>query len=101
MERRWNERIPFSSEVVIYQQGEQLLGKARDMSLEGLFVETDGAVAEGDLQIEFKDDGLNNHGHPIPADAVRQSGNGIGIHLNFDDQDSFRSIRDFWLQKVS
>lgn len=101
MERRWSERVPLSNEVVMYcrENGKSVYGKIKDMNLEGMYVETNQPPCEHEhLQVEFRCSDTPEGVCRIPGNTVHRNDGGVGLQLHFDDQESFRRIRDLWVR---
>lgn len=102
MERRWSERVPLSNDVVLYCHGETVPGKIKDMNLEGLFIETNQPPCSDEhMQIEFRCDDTPDGICRVPGNTIHRSNHGVGLQLRFDDQESFRRLRDIWAQRES
>ncbi len=86
MERRWVTRKPANVDVLIRQQsGSVLHGRIRDVSLGGLFVETDGGrlEADTDVAIAFTWAGNDDRGiRSLRAVVARRTAKGIGLRIN-------------------
>lgn len=100
MERRWSERVPLSSNVVMICHGEKTYGRIKDINLEGMFVETDGPVCEKVEEVELHFGERPEEICRLPANAVHRSEKGVGLQLQFTDQDSFRRVRDLWIHET-
>ena len=99
MERRWSERVPVYTDVVMYCHGESVPGKIKDMNLEGIFVETAGPPCKDEhMQIELRGEDVTESIR-VPGSAVHCTENGVGLQLQFDDQETFRRIRDMWVRR--
>jgi hypothetical protein len=83
MEQRWSPRQAIRLNLVLYHTEMGLLRcQTRDLSSEGLFVETNGVhlpiEAPVDLDFVLPDNGAS-HLHRIRAKVVRNNGEGCGL----------------------
>lgn len=83
MEQRWTERIPVAVEVLVnYPSLGLVRGRSKDISLEGMFVETGpiALAAESSLLISLMlPEGQNNQQCDIPAQVVYSTQGGAGL----------------------
>lgn len=86
MERRWVTRKAANVDVLIRQRsGNVLPGRIRDVSLGGLFVETDGGRLEADSDVALAFARAENGDRRIRslrAVVARRTANGIGLRIN-------------------
>lgn len=97
IEHRWSERKPIELDVSIYYEPMgSITGRTRDVSLEGMFVETPGVElpVEAELEISFATDtGGKLQQHQMPAYVVHGNGQGIGLMLRHVDYNDFYALR--------
>jgi len=97
MEHRWSERKNVTMDVTLhYDPVGQISGKTRDVSLEGMFVETEGVTipsrAEVKVLFESKDHGTK-YSHCVPAYVVHNNDNGVGLMLRHSGYEDFYALR--------
>ena len=97
IDQRWSERKPIALEVALYYPPVgTIMGRTRDVSLEGMFVETHGAElpVEAELEISFVTEGANkSHEHHVPAYVVHGGREGVGLMLRHIDYSDFYALR--------
>ena len=98
MEHRWSERKPIEMEVALYYAPVGMItGKTRDVSLEGMYVHTDGfeLPLHAELEVSFVTrNGGNEHEHHMPAYVVHGNGDGgVGLMLRHVDYSDFYALR--------
>lgn len=98
MEHRWSERKPIEMEVSLYYAPVgRVLGKTRDVSLEGMYVRIEGTELplHAELEVSFVTrNGNSEHKHNMPAYVVHENGNGgIGLMLRHVDYSDFYALR--------
>jgi hypothetical protein len=98
MERRWHARAPIELDVAIYYDGLGMLRcRTRDISLEGMFINT-GAIAlpyhvPVDIVIPGSADGSPGGGmHRLPAFVVRVANEGVGTMFRNVDIRAYRAL---------
>lgn len=97
MEHRWSERKPIEMEVALYYAPVgTIVGKTRDVSLEGMFVHTPGMELplHAELEVSFVTSaGDQRHEHHLPAYVVHGNGEGVGLMLRHVDYGDFYALR--------
>ncbi|WJW75069.1 PilZ domain-containing protein [Thiohalobacter sp. IOR34] len=97
VEHRWSERKPIQMEVALhYPPVGTLRCTTRDVSLEGMFVATDGVELppQAELEISFvTEDAGHRHEHRMPAYVVHGNGDGVGLMLRHVDYHDFYALR--------
>ena len=97
IEHRWSERKPIEMEVFLYHPSTgEIAGKTRDISLEGMYVETNGAELPVNSELEVSFITLTETGpkqHRVPAYVVHGSANGVGLMLRHVDYTDFYALR--------
>lgn len=97
MEHRWSERKPIEMEVALYYAPVgTIVGKTRDVSLEGMFVRAPGVELpmHAELEVSFKTrHGDQGHEHRLPAYVVHGNGEGFGLMLRHVDYGDFYALR--------
>lgn len=98
MEHRWSERKPIEMEVALYYAPVgTIVGKTRDVSLEGMFVQTSGIdlPLHAELEVSFTTRNGNGAGkeHHMPAYVVHGGKNGVGLMLRHVDYSDFYALR--------
>ncbi len=83
MEHRWSERKPIALEAQLFYKGQTALScKTRNVSFEGMFIETHGKSPPKDANIELAFElqvGRRNKPHLMQAQVVHVNEHGIGI----------------------
>jgi hypothetical protein len=82
MEKRWSMRKPITLDVVLHHGTVGVMKcKTRDISLEGMFIETDRPLLPIDdpIHLDFILQNDNNKLHHIRAKVVRTSDTGMGV----------------------
>lgn len=92
-ERRWSPRAPAELPVVLRQDGRSWQGTARNLSLEGMFVETADPPAHGS-PLEARLDG--GAAPWLSAEVCHLGPRGVGLSLRFVDRGDFAAWRDRW-----
>lgn len=97
MEHRWSERKPIEMEVALYYAPVgTIVGKTRDVSLEGMFVHTPGLELplHAELEVSFVTrSGPDEHEHHLPAYVVHGDDEGVGLMLRHVDYGDFYALR--------
>jgi hypothetical protein len=97
MEHRWSERKPIEMEVALYfAPVGTIIGKTRDVSLEGMFVHTSGTTfpQHAELEVSFvTGSGSDRQEHHLPAYVVHSTGEGVGLMLRHVDYGDFYALR--------
>lgn len=98
MEHRWSERKPIEMEVALYYAPVgTIAGKTRDVSLEGMYVQTDGIdlPMHAELEVSFTTRSGNgaHQEHHLPAYVVHGNGSGVGLMLRHVDYKDFYALR--------
>lgn len=98
MEHRWSERKPIEMDVALYYAPVgTITGKTRDVSLEGMYVQTDGVdlPLHAELEVSFvtQNGGGTPQEHHVPAYVVHGTGSGIGLMLRHVDYGDFYALR--------
>jgi hypothetical protein len=98
MERRWHVRAPIELDVALYYDGLGMLRcRTRDVSLEGMFINT-GAIALPhhvpiDIVIPGGEDGAPGaQMHRLPAYVVRVASEGVGAMFRNVDIRAYRAL---------
>lgn len=97
MEHRWSERKNIAMDVTLhYEPIGRIDGKTRDISLEGMFIETDGVVlpprAEVTVSFLTSEQGTEKT-HNVPAYVVHNRDAGMGLMLRHSDYRDFYALR--------
>lgn len=82
MEKRWSMRKEIQLDVVLHHDSAGVIKcKTRDISLEGMFIETESSILPVDEQVylDFILQNDNNKLHHIRAKIVRTTDNGMGV----------------------
>ncbi len=97
VEHRWSERKPIQMDVTLfYEPMGTILGRTRNISLEGMFVQTNGIKLplNARLEVSFVS---RSHGkekeHHVPAYVVHDHGDGVGLMLRHSDYSDFYALR--------
>ncbi len=95
-ERRENPRLPVALEVALYYNSLMLLDcRTRDISLEGVYVDTGGQAlpqnAAVDLALSLQI-GEEMRYHRLPAEVMRIDDEGIGLMFRYPDYSSFNAL---------
>ena len=97
MEHRWSERKPVTMDVTLhYDPVGQISGKTRDISLEGMYVETEGVTipSRAEVKVLFETNSLGaKQSHCVPAYVVHNQGNGVGLLLRHSGYEDFYALR--------
>jgi len=96
-EQRWSQRKPLQMPVRLhYEPVGDIEGATRDISLEGMFVETGGIRIPPKAQIEVcfvtENDG-NRIEHRLPAVAIHGTNEGVGLMLHHVNYEDFYALR--------
>jgi hypothetical protein len=95
-ERRWSSRKPLSVNVALYYDRIGLLPcKTRDLSVEGMFVQTGHVSLAAGINVDAV---LTGESHPgfqlhLPARIVRVCGDGVGLRFHKFDVDTYQLLR--------
>ena len=98
MEHRWSERKPIEMDVALYYAPIGTInGKTRDVSLEGMYVQTPGIDLPLHAELEVSFMTRNGNGapqeHHLPAYVVHGNGSGVGLMLRHVDYGDFYALR--------
>mgnify|MGYP000851166021 CR=1 len=98
MEHRWSERKPIELEVALfYAPVGTITGTTRDVSLEGMYVRTEGVELplHAELEISFVTQAGNGaqRQHHLPAYVVHANRDGVGLMLRHVDYGDFYALR--------
>jgi hypothetical protein len=97
MEKRWSTRVPVNLDVALrYDALGILRGRARDLSLEGMFIDTGRVMLpyHAALEINFAmPDGDHRRLHAVPAVVVRTSNGGVGAMFRNIPVDTARALK--------
>lgn len=97
MEHRWSERKPIEMEVALhYAPVGTIIGKTRDVSLEGMYVRTPGVdlPLHAELEVTFvTQNASGTREHHMPAYVVHGSDEGVGLMLRHVDYSDFYALR--------
>lgn len=97
IEHRWSERKPIEIEVALhYDPVGTINGRTRDVSLEGMFVRTQGVElpVNAELEVIFVTEKNGKpQEHHLPAYVVHGDGNGVGLMLRHIDYGDFHALR--------
>jgi len=97
IEHRWSERKPIEIEVALHCSPiGTIVGKTRDISLEGMFVATNGVElpVNSELEVSFTIPGEpEEKEHRLPAYVVHGNGEGVGLMLRHTDYSDFHALR--------
>lgn len=98
MEHRWSERKPIEMDVALYYAPlGTITGKTRDVSLEGMYVQTMGIdlPVHAELEVSFvtHNGGGAPQEHHLPAYVVHGDGSGVGLMLRHVDYSDFYALR--------
>ena len=98
MEHRWSERKPIELDVALfYAPLGMITGKTRDVSLEGMYVQTEGVQLplHAELEISFVTETSNGarREHHLPACVVHGDGVGVGLMLRHMSYGDFYALR--------
>lgn len=96
MEKRKTSRVEFDIKAVIQYNGSTIEGEVRDLSLKGLFFETEKDVPVGTrLTVDISLQGSTSDlVLKLVGSVVRHEAGGIAIHFDEMDLDSFIHIRN-------
>ncbi|MDH5672188.1 MAG: PilZ domain-containing protein [Myxococcales bacterium] len=89
------ESIPVRVRVQL-DSGDEILGRARDLSANGFFVETAGSAdagSEGEIEISFGDRGGAMQVH-ARGRVVRATADGLAVSMTEVDLDSYHHLRN-------
>ena len=97
VEHRWSARKPLSIEVGLYYPPiGRINGRTRDVSLEGMFVDLQGAQIPPQSRVEVTFT-VNNNGEPtehrLPAYVVHERDGGVGLMLQHVGYREFDALR--------
>jgi len=96
-EQRWSQRKPMQMPVRLrYEPVGDIAGTTRDISLEGMYVETRGVRIPPKAQIEVyftTEDAGGRTEHRLPAVAIHASSEGVGLMLHHVDYEDFYALR--------
>ncbi|WP_297528603.1 PilZ domain-containing protein [Thiohalobacter sp.] len=97
IEHRWSERKPIEMEVALhYDPVGTIHGRTRDVSLEGMFVRTQGVElpVNAELEVIFvtRKNGKPRE-HHLPAYVVHGNSTGVGLMLRHIDYGDFYALR--------
>ena len=94
---RWSSRQPVNLDVTLHVSGQlPFTGKILNVSLGGLFVETDTARLVGDTEVYVAftlHTDTETHHHRMPARRIRQNGNGVALLFTALDARVIRDLR--------
>ncbi|HEY9198356.1 MAG TPA: PilZ domain-containing protein [Gammaproteobacteria bacterium] len=98
MEHRWSERKPIEMDVALYYAPVgTITGTTRDVSLEGMYVQTNGIdlPLHAELEVSFvtRTGSGAPHEHHLPAYVVHGNGAGVGLMLRHIDYSDFYALR--------
>ena len=83
MEKRWSTRKEIQLDVVLHHDGAGVIKcKTRDISLEGMFIETENSIFPIDEQVDLDfilQNDNSNKLHHIRAKVVRTTNAGMGV----------------------
>jgi hypothetical protein len=99
MERRWNARKAINLDIALYYNGLGMLRcMARDISLEGMFVETGSVIMlphNAPVEVVFDTrEGKQWVQHRLPALVVRTADDGVGMMFSSVARDTHRALLD-------
>lgn len=99
--RRWNPRKPITIEVTLsYPQSEKLNCQTRDISLEGMSIDTGRVVVPENTLVDILVKGLDavvSDQYRFPAVVVRATKNGVGTVFRNMGFDNFRALQSILL----
>ncbi len=105
MEHRWSLRKPVNVNVSLRRQGSDFRRfKARDISMEGVFVESGPDSWPEDTFLELEIPLFENSKptrHRVPVVVVHRSHNGMGLMFCVFDQPLFKAIEYLLYEAVS
>lgn len=82
-DNRWSPRQPVTLDISLHVPGQfPFSGVVRNVSLGGLFVETDSTRLVGDVEVYLGftlRTNTGSHHHRVPARSSRQDGNGLAL----------------------
>lgn len=97
VEHRWSPRKPISMEVsLFYPPLGSIKGKTRNISLEGMYVETEGAEIPQQARLEvafITRQGDREKIHRLPAYVVHSRDKGVGLMLQHVGYNEFDALR--------
>ena len=97
LEQRWSHRKPISMDVTLYYPPMGTIpGKTRNISLEGMCVDTGGVTLpeHARVEIEFTTRaGTGMLSHRMPAYVVHNTPHGLGLMLQHVDYQDFHALR--------
>ena len=97
IEHRWSERKPIAMEVRIHHPSAgAVTARTRDVSLEGMFVETDPTELpiNTELEVSFVTPGENGpEQHRVSAYVVHRNEAGVGLMLRHVAYSNFHALR--------
>ncbi|MEJ2644556.1 MAG: PilZ domain-containing protein [Gammaproteobacteria bacterium] len=98
MEHRWSARKPIAMDVeLFYAPIGSVLGKTRDVSMEGMFVNTGGVFLPTHAKVEVSFRTAHRRGnrqHRVAGYVVHGNGDGVGLMLRHVDYHDFHALRD-------
>ena len=97
IEHRWSERKPIAMEVCIHHPSAgEVTATTRDISLEGMFVETNATELPINTEVEVSFATLGENGreqHRVSAYVVHRNEAGVGLMLRHVDFSNFHALR--------
>ena len=97
IEHRWSERKPIAIEVCIHHPSTgEVAARTRDISLEGMFVETDSTDLPVNTELEVSFAALGENGpeqHRVSAYVVHRNEAGVGLMLCHVEYSNFHALR--------
>jgi hypothetical protein len=97
IEHRWSERKPIAMEVHLYHPSAgEVMARTRDVSLEGMFVETNATdlPVNTELEVAFTTFGKNGpEQHRVSAYVVHRNEAGVGLMLRHVEYSNFHALR--------
>ncbi|HJX18363.1 MAG TPA: PilZ domain-containing protein [Acidiferrobacterales bacterium] len=96
-DNRWSPRRQVDLDITLHVSGQfPFSGVVRNMSLGGLFVETDATRLVGDVEVYLGFTIRTNtgtHRHRVPARSSRQNGNGVALLFTALDTGASHDLR--------
>jgi hypothetical protein len=94
MERRFSERRPATQTVLIYDGGVPIaVGRARDISLLGMFVEVHASTITKHRVVELEFTLTDGRVYRIPGMVARRTAAGLGLILETADPATREAVR--------
>lgn len=96
MEQRWTERISVAVEVMLNSPARgSIKGKSKDISLEGMFVETELArlASDAQLSVTFTLPSNTKKQHKLRAQVVYARDDGVGVIFRGLDVPAISQLR--------